>query len=67
MDEARNSLPTPARDASAGFIPWAIKNLAPLRAEYQAELDAGEFVDWTYWLCDRWAREQLEHDFERAA
>lgn len=48
------STAAPVRSA---FAAWAFAHLAMLRAEYEAELDAGEFIDWSVWLTARWARE----------
>lgn len=50
---------------NTSFNQWATAHLPQLRAEYEAELDAGEYIDWTEWLVQRWRQEQA--DKQRAA
>lgn len=45
---------------NTSFNQWATAHLPELRAEYEAELDAGEFIDWSDWLVRRWRQEQAE-------
>lgn len=42
------------------FNTWATAHLPELRAEYEAELDAGEYIDWQDWLVGRWREEKAE-------
>jgi len=45
---------------NTSFNQWATAHLPELRAEYEAELDAGEYIDFTYWLVQRWHEHRAE-------